>query len=84
MRLRRSLQRVPVVDLDGNLLYEIDKQTAREHLSAGRALVVEGRAIRMRAKVDETTPRNSLRARSLECDRDYVLKRTGAWYAEVG
>lgn len=46
MRLKRSLKIVPVIDSDGKHLYEVDRETAADHLSAGRALNVEGRAIR--------------------------------------
>jgi hypothetical protein len=71
VRLLRSLTRVPVVDLDENRLYEVDKQTAKEHLSSGRALVVNGCAIRMR--IAGMSGKQQLSAGSLECSETSVV-----------
>lgn len=69
MRLKRSLRIVPVVDSDDEHLYDIDRQTAIDLLSAGLAINVEGKAIRM------STPGAhglAVRAGSLECIRENV------------
>jgi hypothetical protein len=68
VRLRRSLKLVSVVDLDGVKLYEIDRQTANDHLRNSRALVVDSCSIRMSGSVAKPGKYGSvMRAGSLEC-----------------
>ena len=47
--MRRNLKVVPVVDAQGNKLYELDRTTAAEHIKQGLALSVKGKAIRMKS-----------------------------------
>lgn len=46
--MRRNAIVVPVIDAAGNKLYEVDRQTAIDHIKSGLAFSVHGRAICMR------------------------------------
>jgi hypothetical protein len=63
--LRRNLKKVPVVDDDGNVLYDVDRQTAIDLIKSNQALSVKGRAIRMQVNHVATT--GEVRCGSIEC-----------------
>jgi hypothetical protein len=80
VRLSRNLRVVPVIDLDGKQLYEVDRQTACQFLSEGRADNHGGHAIRMRASREIKSATNA-NARSVECwpeNLGYYRKMTPA------
>lgn len=83
MRLRRSLKVVSVVDLDGNHLYDVDREQASDDLRNGRAMVqADGISIRMQ-RAAPGAPVNRLRCGSAECNKRWISESVGSKMARA-